>query len=132
MNHTAILKLYVASALGLAGGPLKMEQTEELLRVSANEILQPEWIVLRSVAVAGSEGIHVTALVKQLEQVVSRATVFKALAKLEQKEMVRAEWVKDSTWRRVYFISNRQVEQLVNRRLEPLFELLSKAKESKQ
>jgi DNA-binding MarR family transcriptional regulator len=110
---------------------LTTEQPEELLRVSPNEVLQPEWIVLRTIAVAGPQGIHVSALIDQLEQVVSRMTVVKALAKLEQKQMVRAEWIKDATWRRTYFISSRRVEQLVNKGLEPLFESFVKTKGSK-
>jgi DNA-binding MarR family transcriptional regulator len=103
--------------------------TEQLdvhtVHVSPHELLHPEWIVLRTIAKAGEVGIHVTALADELAQAMSKVTVIRALAKLEQRQLVRADWIKDSNWKRKYFIANRRVQRLVSRNLEPLFTAFS-------
>jgi DNA-binding PadR family transcriptional regulator len=51
----------------------------------------------------------------------SKVTVIRALARLEQKGMTQARWIKDGGWKRRYYVSDRRVEELVKKKLEPLF-----------
>jgi DNA-binding MarR family transcriptional regulator len=117
---TAVLKVICGIQVSL-GAVFHALSTERIELASPRDLLHPEWIVLRAIAKAGEKGIHVSALANELDNEMSKVTVIRALAKLEQRQMVRAEWIKDTSWKRKYFIANKRIERLVSSRLEPLF-----------
>jgi hypothetical protein len=109
---------------------LNVQQAKsETIEIPPGELLYPEWIVLRTVAIA-ENGIHVSALVQELSDEMSKVTVIRALAKLEHRQLVRASWVRSAGWKRMYFVANGRVARLVNNKLEPLFVTSRRSKQT--
>lgn len=85
------------------------------------EMLRPELIVLRQIGTYQDKGVHLGALNKSLGNRMSRNALIKALARLEELGMVRAEWAKAGRrWRRNYFVSGEGTEYFL-RKLNALF-----------
>lgn len=88
-------------------------------RMSLQNMLRPELVVLRIVG-GHSEGVHLAALEKELASSMSRGAIIRALSRLMDLGMVRAEWTKEQGWKRKYFVSGEGTEVFLGKLEEML------------